>query len=195
MIRILAVLMALSVTSPALAAGVTATECDRFAAHPYDPNKKTPGVAFDDIEAGRALMSCATAFSEQPDVLRFKYQYGRSLLAAQRPLEAMIFLRAAAYGGYAAAEQSLATVLYDEDGLADEKMEAIELFRRAAKQGHAVAQLRVASFYLRGEGGLTDLPKAEKFVRLAADQGLAAAQIALELIAPTVLVKNTVTVD
>ena len=182
--------MALSITSPVLAAGVIATECDRFAAHPYDPDMKTPGVTFDDIEAGRALMSCATAFSEQPDVLRFKYQFGHSLLAAQRPLEAMIFLRAAAYGGYAAAQQSLATILYDEDALADEKIEAIELFRSAAKQGHAVAQLRVASFYLRGEGGLSDLPKVEKFVRLAADQGLPAAQVALELIVLTVPATN-----
>ena len=190
MFRILAVLMALSVTSPALATEVIATECARFAAHPYDPDKKMPGVAFGDIEAGRALMSCATAFSQQPAELRFKYQYGRSLLAAQRPLKATIFLRAAAFGGYAAAQQSLATILYDEDTLVDEKMEAIELFHNAAKQGHAVAQLRVASFYLTGEGGLSDLSKAEKFVRRAANQGLPAARAALEMIATITQIKN-----
>lgn len=160
-----------------------ANECDQLAAHPYDPAKKVRGVVFDAIDPARAVTSCAAAFSEKPGVVRFMYQYGRTLLAAQRPNEAMVFIRSAANSGYAAAQQSLATLLYEEDeSLPADKIEAIRLFLKAAAQGHAVAQLRVASFYLRGEGGTRDMSKAEGFARQAADQGLPAARTALEMI-------------
>jgi TPR repeat protein len=181
MLRILSVLIALAATSPALAGEVATTDCDRFAAHPYDPAKKADGVVFAKIDAGRALMSCASAFSQHSGSDRFKYQYGRALLAADRPIEAMIFLKTAADGGYAAAQLSIATILYNEDALDDEKLEAIRLFHKAAEQGHPVAQLRLAAFYLRGEAGEPDPDRALDYARRAADAGLPAAKIALNL--------------
>ena len=182
MFRILAVLIALLATSPAVAADSIVTECDQLAAHPYDPAGKAQGVAFDAINPSLALRSCATAFSEQPENVRYKYQYGRALLAADRPIEALIFIRSASDSGYAAAQQSLATILYDDETMAADKIAAIRLFHKAAAQGHAVAQLRVASFYLRGEGSLRSLPKAMKFALQSADQGLPAARTALRSI-------------
>jgi len=185
MLRVLAVLMAILAASPAVAAQSTVTECDQLAAHPYDPAGKAPGVAFDAIDPARALMSCGAAYAEQPGVVRYKYQYGRALLAARRPNEALIFIRSAADSGYAAAQQTLATMLYEDERLSADKIAAIRLFHKAAAQGHAVAQLRVASFYLRGEGGLRDIWKAVKFARQAAGQGLPAARTALEAILST----------
>ena len=182
MLRILAVFIALLAMPIAAAAESSGTECDRLAGHPYDPARKAPGVAFDAIDPPQALMSCAAAYSEQPGVVRYKYQYGRALLAADRPNEALIFIRSAANSGYAAAQQSLATILYDDENLPADKISAIRLFHKAAAQGHAVAQLRVASFYLRGEGSLPDLPKAMKIALRAADQGLPAARTALKVI-------------
>ena len=182
MLRILAVLIAILATPPVVAAESTGTECDHLAAHPYDPAIRAQGVVFDAIDPVRALMSCGAAYSEQPGVVRYKYQYGRALLAAKRPNEALIFIRSAANNGYAAAQQSLATVLYDDENLLTDKIAAVRLFYKAAAQGHAVAQLRLASFYLRGEGSLRDLPKAERFARQAADQGLPAARTALKMI-------------
>ena len=190
MLRILTVLIALAAISPAQAGEVAVTDCDRFAAHPYDPAKKAAGVVFAAIDAGRALMSCATAFSQHPAAERFKYQYGRALLADDRPIEAMIFLRTAAYGGYAAAQLSLATILYNEDALPDEELEAIRLFHKAAEQGHPVAQLRLAAFYLRGEVGEPDPARALDYARLAADGGLPAAKTAVELMTGIVTVQK-----
>jgi len=40
------------------------------------PPTKRRGVAFDAIDPPVALMSCAAAYSEQPGVVRCKYQYG-----------------------------------------------------------------------------------------------------------------------
>jgi len=145
-------------------------------------------VVFDDINPVEALISCASAFSRKPEIVRYKYQYGRALLAANRPNEAMIFLHASASSGYAAAQQTLATLLYEDKGLLINKHLAIDLFHKAAAQGHAVAQLRVAAFYLRGEGKERDLPKAHAFVRQAADQGLPAALAALKIIAGTKII-------
>lgn len=182
MYRTLAVLIAILAAHPIAAAESTTHECDHLAAHPYDPAKRSDGVAFGAIDPTLALMSCGAAYSEQPNVIRYKYQYGRALLAAKRPNEALIFIRSAANSGYAAAQQSLATMLYDGRGLSADKIAAIRLFHKAAAQGHAVAQLRVASFYLRGVGGMRDISKAKKFARLAADQGLPAARTALKMI-------------
>jgi len=176
-------LMAIVAASPVRAAEPTANECDQLAAHPYDLSKNVRGVVFDAIDPARAVTSCAAAFSEQPGVVRFMYQYGRTLLAAKRPDEAMVFIRSAANSGYAAAQQSLATMLYEDDSLLADKIEAIRLFHKAAAQGHAVAQLRMASFYLRGDGGVRDMYKAEGFARQAAEQGLPAARTVLEMIA------------
>ena len=190
MLRILAVLIAILAAPPVVAAESTATECDHLAAHPYDPANTAQGVAFNTIDPPLALMSCAAAYSEQPGVVRYKYQYGRALLAAKRPNEALIFIRSAANSGYAAAQSSLATMLYDEENLSADKIAAIRLFYRAAAQGHAVAQLMVASFYLRGEGSLGDLSKAEKFARQAAAQGLPVARTALEMIVNAARARN-----
>lgn len=190
MVRTLAVLVALLAAAPIAAAESAVHECDHLAAHPYDPAKKTAGVTFGSIDPTLALMSCGAAYSEQPVVVRYKYQYGRALLAAKRPNEALIFIRSAAKSGYAAAQQSLATMLYDGHILSADKITAIRLFHKAAAQGHAVAQLRVAAFYLRGEGSLRDLLKAEKFARQAADQGLPAAKTALKLIVSTTGLQN-----
>lgn len=181
MFRILAVIISVLAVQPTVAFSA-ANECDYHAAHPYDPVKSTDGVSFSAIDPALALMSCGAAYSEQPDVVRYKYQYGRALLAAKRPIEAIIFIRSAANSGYAAAQQSLATMLYDGTGLSADKIAAIRLFHKAAAQGHAVAQLRVASFYLRGEGGLRDLVKARQFAQKAADKGLPAARTALKMI-------------
>ncbi|MDA0652915.1 MAG: tetratricopeptide repeat protein [Proteobacteria bacterium] len=194
MLRILTVLMAISAASPVMAAESAGNECDQLAAHPYDPARYDParqvrGVVFDAIDPARAVTSCAAAFSEQPGVVRFMYQYGRTLLAAKRGNEAMVFIRSAANSGYAAAQQSLATMLYEDESPPADKIEAIRLFHKAAAQGHAVAQLRVASFYLLGEGGLRDMSKAERFARQAADQGLPAARTALEMIAGVQAIK------
>ncbi len=188
MARLLTVLIALLMALPAHAAETALTECDRLAAHPYDPAIEAPGVAFAAIDPAQALLSCAAAFAETPGTVRFKYQYGRALLAAKRPNEALVFIRSAADSGYAAAQQTLATMLYDEETLSADRIAAIRLFHKAAAQGHAVAQLRIASFYLRGEGGPRDIWKAAKFARQAADRGLPAARTALDAILTSTVV-------
>jgi len=181
MLRILSLFIALLATPPVAAAGSASTACDHLAGTPMIPPTKRRG-AFDAIDLTVALMSCAAAYSEQPGVVRHKYQYGRALLAANQPSEVPIFIRSAANSGYAAAQQSLATILYDGENFSADKIAAIRLFHKAAAQDHTVAQLRIAFFYLRGEGDLPDLSKAMKFALQAAYQSLPAFRTTLEVI-------------
>ena len=37
------------------------TECDRLAAHPWDPEKVTDGVDWEDLDADRAIPVCEAA--------------------------------------------------------------------------------------------------------------------------------------
>lgn len=190
MLRLIMVFLALSVTSLAGVGKAAANECDRLAAHPYDPAGTAQGVAFDAIDPVQAPMSCAAAYAAQPDDVRYKYQYGRALLAAKRPVEAMILIRAAARSGYAAAQQTLATILHEDGDRAKDRQEAIRLFHAAAAQGHAVAQLQLTAYYLGAEDGQRDLAKARRFARRAAERGLPAARKALEIMGSATIARN-----
>lgn len=58
--------------------------CDTYAAHPNDPNRWAAGVEDDEIIPGPAVKFCLDAVEEHPDTLRFQFQLGRALWAANR---------------------------------------------------------------------------------------------------------------
>lgn len=162
-------------------------DCDRFAAHPYDPSKSkaVDGVAMNDIEAAGAVAACRDAVAKFPDIPRFQYQLGRSLEAAGDVPAALQSYREAAEQGYAAAQGSLGTAYRAGQGVAQSDREALVWYRKAAEQGFSVAQFYLGIMLFNGEGTGEDASEEERWAeavrwyRKAAEQGLAPAQYSL----------------
>jgi hypothetical protein len=77
-----------------------ARSCDELADHPADPHRVGTGVAFAQIDVGRALTACASAAAARPARPRYQYLYGRVLHAAQRFGEAARQYDMADQGGF-----------------------------------------------------------------------------------------------
>jgi hypothetical protein len=116
-----------------------ATECDRLAAHPSDPDRRASGVPFDAIEIDKALAACAP-----PSGLvdpRQNYQFARVLDAAHRENEAVARFRAAAEAGYPWAMYFWSEVLASGQlGVARDADASREWLLRAAKAGLPTAE-------------------------------------------------------
>ena len=147
----LAVMVSL-LTAPALAQAVKeVSECDRLAAHPSDQNLAAgvSGVDFDKLDPALAIPACEQALKQLPGDPRYQFQLARSLVKANRNLEALKFYRLAAEQDYAAAEGSLGLMYYQGRGVPQDDAEAVNWFRKAAEQGHAPAQRTLGFMYAR----------------------------------------------
>ena len=150
--------------------------CDALASGMTDPGRVADGTPVSDIDATAAMAGCSDATEAFPDEPRFRYQLGRALAAAGRPVEAAEAYRQAAELDYAAAQYNLANQYARGDGVDREEAEAVRWYRRAAEQGFAKAQNNLGWAYDNGRGVPADDFEAARWYRLAADQGLAIAQ-------------------
>lgn len=77
-------------TPPNVVDPTPATECDRLAADPDDPDRPqdTAGVALEKIDTERALPACLSAVGRYPRERRLSYALGRVLHAAKQHEEA-----------------------------------------------------------------------------------------------------------
>ena len=146
-------------------------ECDRLAAHPNDINKVTPGISWIQLEPKLALMACKSAVQEYPEVIRFTYQYARTLHKAGDFEQAVIHYRSVAEKGYARAQAALVEMYLNGKGVAQDYAEAARWLRKVADQGDPDAQHMLGIMHTSGEGVAKDYAEAEKWFRKAADQG------------------------
>jgi TPR repeat protein len=159
----------------------TQTECDRLAGNPNDPNRVGKGVAWKELDTGRAVEACKRAISEDPNNPRYQYQYGRALQKAGQHQHAMRWYRQAAEQGYIAAQFALGSMYAKGKGVAQNYTEAAKWFRHAAEQGDARAQFNLGVMYDKGKGVAQNYTEAAKWYRQAAEQGNAPAQFNLGL--------------
>jgi len=154
-----------------------ATDCDRFAASPSDADRpaSVPGVAFDQIDAGRAISACRAALTQYPQDQRLTYILARALQAGQQFDEAARLYRKAADAGNAPAMISLGGMYRDGRGVAKDEAEAVRLYRKAADAGNAAAIARLGFMYKDGRGVAKDDAEAVRLYRKAADAGNATA--------------------
>ena len=150
--------------------------CDALASGMTDPGRVVDGTLVSDIDAEAAMDGCSEATDAFPDEPRFRYQLGRALAAAGRPVEAAEAYRQAAELDYAAAQYNLANQYARGDGVDRDEAEAVRWYRRAAEQGFAKAQNNLGWAYDNGRGVPVDDLEAARWYRLAADQELAIAQ-------------------
>jgi TPR repeat protein len=135
---------------------VQLSDCDRLAAHPLDPQKRSTGITLEAIEDD-AVTACRAAVASQPNEPRFLYQLARALLKSKHK-EAVDLLQRAAEQGYAIAHYSLALVYEKGWGELQPDVEmAIRHSRAAWDAGIVSVSLariysQLAERYERGDG-------------------------------------------
>ncbi len=142
-----------------------ATDCDLYAAAPYDPERRAPGVEDKKIDVAKALPACRAASEAYPQEGRFRYQLARTFFAAKDFGKAKeIFVDM----GNTNAMTSFAFMYMNGEGVAQDKAEAARLFRKAADLGSEGAMTSLAEMYRNGEGVALDKAEAFSLYRKAA---------------------------
>ena len=143
-------MLSLALTA-APAAAQTATDCDRLAAHPEDPDKIAPGVPQPQVDLPRAIAACQAAVKADPVNPRLNYQLARTLGYAGRGDEAAGNRAAAVAGDY---PQALFVVgylhLFGLNKAAKDACKAGDLVRRSAIRGRFAGQVGFPHWALQG---------------------------------------------
>ena len=92
-------------------------ECDRMAAHQYDPYRIAPAVKFSKIPGARAATACQDAIDRLGRLPRLLLQHGRALSSANRSADAVAAYRAAADLDYPIAWNNLGYMYEAGDGV------------------------------------------------------------------------------
>ena len=150
--------------------------CDKLAASPFDPQRKSPGISYDQLDADAAINACAEAFKLMPDVPRIQFQYARTLQKSGQYLKAVKLYRELADQGHTLAQNNLGAMYYNGMGVSQSDVEAVKWYRKAAEQGYARAQDDLGSMYYAGRGVPQSDAEAVKWYRKAAEQAYANAQ-------------------
>jgi TPR repeat protein len=151
------------------------SKCDELAAAPYDPERRAPGVALQDIAPDPAIEACTQAVPSS-DRSRTVYQRARALVARQRFADARVgFEQVQAH--YPAARIDLARLLLRSDASMLDPAAAIALFESAWKDGVAAAAFQLAQLYEQGvaaesgNGVAADADRAWRWYRSGAAAG------------------------
>lgn len=145
--------------------------CDRLAANPSDPLRRTDGVLWDDLARTSALAACAEAIELRPADPQFRYQYARVLQATGDFARARRIFEGLAEEGYAAAINNVAVMaLRGQAGPVDEAA-ARALFERAAALGYPPALNNLGWQRQNARGGPADLDEARRLYLAAVEAG------------------------
>jgi hypothetical protein len=170
--------------SPAKQTGATdasrldlVTDCDRLAAVSTDPQrpKSVPGVNFEQINIGSAVVACREAVSKYPDVARFSFQLGRILDANKDYLEARKQYEMAAKFGSTTALNNIGGLYERGSGVPQDYAEARRWYEKAAAAGDPAAMNNIGMLYNDGSGVPHDYAEARRWYEKAAAAGNSAA--------------------
>lgn len=155
-------------------------DCDRSAAFPSDPTlpQGVTGVAFNQIDAAKAVPACREALRVHPNDPRIAFQLGRALDkmgGSNADLEAVKQYRFAADAGHAGAMNNLGNLYQNGRGVEKNELEGLRWYQKAADAGLIIASLNIGAAYQNGLGVSKDAAKAAGLYRQAAQAGSAAA--------------------
>ena len=173
--------LSLVLSTNAFAQDAPVTECDRYAASDQDPQRKSVGVPFAEIDPALAIPACESALRQYPNSVRLAYQLARAYYKANNFDAALAQLRKPTDQGYAVAQTTLGVMYENGHGVPQDYAQAVAWYRKAADQGNAHAQNNLARMYENGWGVPQDYAQAIAGYRKAADQGNAVAQYNLGL--------------
>ena len=115
-----------------LAAFAQISDCDRLASSPFDPQKQSAGVSYNKLDHLAAVPACKIAITENKDVSRLWFQYGRALEKANKLPDAIIAYQEAAKLGSGAAYNNIGELYRDGKGFEADLKLAEEFFKKAA---------------------------------------------------------------
>ena len=144
------------------------TDCDTYGANSLDPQRKAPGVNFEELNAAVALPACEAAAKQYPQTTRFAYQLARAYHKANRFTDAAAWYQKAMDQGSAFAEAGLALLHLYGQGVPHDYATAAKLFRDAADKGVPGAQNVMGILYSNGWGVPQDKAQALAWYRKAA---------------------------
>lgn len=178
----------ISSSKPVLAAEpppVRAQDCDRLAAHPSDPflPADVTGVAFEDIDADRAIEACELALALNAGDMRHQLQLARSLHKAERLDEAVAYYQQAGLQGHPLAQKSLGFAYANGLGVTQDYAKSAQWHLMAADQGDSDAQRNLGYLYAGGQGVGQDIVQAHMWYNIAAAHGSAGAAKNRDLLA------------
>jgi tetratricopeptide (TPR) repeat protein len=151
--------------------------CDELAAA-SDDAKRGPSasdVKLGEIKLAEAVTACTEAVKQFPDMDRFHYQLGRTLLAARNYSSAVASYKRAIELGNVQALHVLGKMYEEGTGVAKDPGGARFYYETAAEKNFAPAIVSLAALYQRGAGVIKDPAKAYDLYRRAADLGNAKA--------------------
>ncbi|MGU3496148.1 caspase family protein [Xanthobacteraceae bacterium A53D] len=148
-------------------------DCDELAADANDPDKPADvkGVRFGRIDTRDAIAACRAAAQAHPDLRRLSFQLGRALDKAERYKDALTAYRAAAEAGSLAAQNNLATLYENGQGIKPALGEAFTLYAKAAESGNVIAMTNAARMLQYGRGVKKNETEALRWYQKAADAG------------------------
>lgn len=110
-----------------------ALDCDHLAASPLDPQKQSPGIAYDKLNANLAMPACKAAIAENPKVARLWFQYGRALEKANKLPDAIAAYLEAAKLNSGSAYNNIGELYRDGKGFQKDFKKAEEYFLRSSE--------------------------------------------------------------
>lgn len=155
------------------------TDCDKYAANSLDPQRKTAGVNFTQLNPSLAVPACESALQQFPNSARLSYQLARAYQRAGKFDAAATQYQSAMEHGSAFAEAGLGLLYMLGQGVRRDFSKAVSLFRESADKGVASAQNALGFVYAHGQGVTKDLEQSVTGYRKAAEQGVPNAQLNL----------------
>nr|WP_321445165.1 hypothetical protein [uncultured Cohaesibacter sp.] len=154
-------------------------ECDRLAAHPFDPDAKGEGVPYASLKANDVIEACQQAIDMFPDEARFYSQLTRGLHKAGKFRKAVEATRKGAELGSGHSMAFLAVMYQQGQAVPKDQSKALEWFEKAAAAGNPAAMVFAAALYRDGTGTAQDYSKAAAYYQQAADLEVAEAMTSL----------------
>lgn len=152
-----------------LSASVNA--CDTLAGEPLDLQGVTAGRLPDQIDGKAAEQACKAALDAHPEVARFRYQYGRALLALGRTTDARAEIEAASKAGHIRADCELGQLAEFGAGGTADYAAANRFYRRGADKGDPYCLKYLGTNLYFGRGAKADTRKGLDDLLRAAELG------------------------
>jgi eukaryotic-like serine/threonine-protein kinase len=140
------------------------SKCDETAGAPYDPDRRAPGVAAEQIVGDIAIQACGTERQSLVGEPRWVYEHGRALMATGDLPGARHAFERAIDGKYRAARVDLAMLLVKGEGEAVDFTRAVSLLEKAWADGVTFAGFQLGHLY----EGRADLTRAWTWYERAA---------------------------
>ena len=162
--------------SPLAWSGTTATECDRLASNPEDPDRAAPGVERKDVDLPKAIAACEAELAKDSADVRSRYQLARVLFYAGQTERAATEMRAAADAGYRQAQFVYGALVSNRrDHAPTDICVAEHYWLLSARNGRQAARVSYVRHFLNGRFDSCKLQADRAEIKRFLDEAAAAA--------------------